>query len=110
MKNRWLIALSGVGIHLSIGSVYAWSVFSKPLQQAFGWNLKQANLTFGLAIFMLGMSAAVMGHVVERRGRALPAASPPCSGPPACSVPPTPPPDGSSPIRPACGCSICSMA
>lgn len=68
MKNRWLIALSGVGIHLSIGSVYAWSVFSKPLQQAFGWNLKQANFTFGLAIFMLGMSAAVMGHVVERRG------------------------------------------
>jgi OFA family oxalate/formate antiporter-like MFS transporter len=68
MKNRWLIALSGVGIHLCIGSVYAWSVFSKPLQQAFGWSLKQANFTFGLAIFMLGMSAAVMGHVVERRG------------------------------------------
>lgn len=68
MKNRWLIALAGVVVHLSIGSVYAWSVFSKPLQQAFGWNLKQANFTFGLAIFMLGTSAAVMGHVVEKRG------------------------------------------
>lgn len=68
MKNRWLIALAGLGIHISIGSVYAWSVFSKPLQLAFGWNLKQANFTFGLAIFMLGISAAVMGHVVERRG------------------------------------------
>lgn len=28
-KNRWLIAASAVGIHLSIGSVYAWSVFSR---------------------------------------------------------------------------------
>jgi OFA family oxalate/formate antiporter-like MFS transporter len=68
MKNRWLIALAGLGIHISIGSVYAWSVFSKPLQQAFGWSLQQANLTFGLAIFTLGVSAAIMGHVVEHRG------------------------------------------
>lgn len=30
-KNRWLIALAGVGIHISIGSVYAWSVFTGPL-------------------------------------------------------------------------------
>lgn len=68
MKNRWLIALAAVGIHICIGSAYAWSVFSKPLQTAFGWSLKEANLTFGLAIFFLGMSAAVMGHFVEKRG------------------------------------------
>lgn len=67
-RNRWLIALAGVGIHICIGSVYAWSVFSKPLQTAFGWNLKQTSFTFGLAIFTLGISAAFMGHVVERKG------------------------------------------
>lgn len=67
-RNRWLIALSGVGIHICIGSVYAWSVFSKPLQSAFGWSMKEANFTFGLAIFTLGISAAAMGHVVERFG------------------------------------------
>ncbi|MEB3752132.1 hypothetical protein [Geobacillus sp. B4113_201601] len=38
MKNRWLIALSAVGIHLSIGSVYAWSNFTNPLKQLFGWS------------------------------------------------------------------------
>ncbi len=67
-RNRWLIALASVGIHICIGSVYAWSVFSKPLQSAFGWNLKETNFTFGLAIFTLGISAAIMGHVVERNG------------------------------------------
>lgn len=67
-KNRWLIALAAIGIHLCIGSVYAWSVFSKPLQSAFGWSLSETQLTFGLAIFMLGFSAAFMGRMVERRG------------------------------------------
>ncbi|WP_028454473.1 L-lactate MFS transporter [Chitinilyticum litopenaei] len=67
-KNRWLIAAAGVGIHISIGSVYAWSVFSKPLMAQFGWSLKEVGFTFGLAIFLLGTSAAVMGHVVEKRG------------------------------------------
>ncbi|MCL5808680.1 MAG: hypothetical protein M0009_02280 [Deltaproteobacteria bacterium] len=39
-KNRWLIAASAVGIHLSIGSVYAWSVFSRPITTQLGWGFK----------------------------------------------------------------------
>lgn len=68
MKCRCFIAAGAVGIHISLGSVYAWSVFKKPFMDAFGWNEFEAGLPFGLAIFVLGMSAAVMGHVVERRG------------------------------------------
>jgi MFS transporter, OFA family, oxalate/formate antiporter len=67
-KNRWLIALSAVGIHISIGSVYAWSVFTKPLQQEMGWGLKQISFTFSLAILFLGLSAAFLGHFVEKFG------------------------------------------
>jgi MFS transporter, OFA family, oxalate/formate antiporter len=67
-KNRWLIALSAVGIHISIGSVYAWSVFTKPLQEQMGWGLKQISLTFSLAILFLGLSAAFLGHFVEKFG------------------------------------------
>ena len=68
MKNRWLIAVSAVGIHISIGSVYAWSVFNLPLENAFGWTKSDVAITFSLAIFFLGMSAAVMGRFVERNG------------------------------------------
>ncbi len=68
VKNRWFIAASAVGIHISIGSVYAWSVFSKPLMEEFGWSLKEVGFTFGLAIFFLGISAAFMGHFVEKHG------------------------------------------
>lgn len=67
-KNRWLIALAGVGIHISIGSVYAWSVFTGPLQESIGWSLSDVSFTFSLAILFLGLSAAFMGHFVEKYG------------------------------------------
>lgn len=68
LKNRWLIAASAIGIHASIGSVYAWSVFNKPLEALFGCSKNEVALTFSLAIFFLGTSAAVMGRFVEKHG------------------------------------------
>jgi OFA family oxalate/formate antiporter-like MFS transporter len=69
MKNRWLIAASAVGVHASIGSVYAFSVFKKPLGELLETATNnQIALTFSLAIFFLGMSAAIMGHFVEKHG------------------------------------------
>ena len=35
LKNRWLIAVSAVGIHISIGSVYAYSVMTNPVKDIF---------------------------------------------------------------------------
>ena len=67
-RNRWLIALSAVAIHLSIGSAYAYSVFKRPLTDALGWSATETSVAFTLAIFFLGMSAAVFGQFVERRG------------------------------------------
>ncbi len=68
VKNRWLIAAAAVGIHISIGSVYSWSVFTTPLNETFGWGLTGISLTFSIAILFLGLSAAFMGHFVEKYG------------------------------------------
>ncbi|MFG6113898.1 OFA family MFS transporter [Halobacillus sp. MO56] len=68
VKNRWLIALCAVGIHISIGSVYAWSNFTTPLGEKFGWSSSQVQFTFSLAILFLGLSAAFLGWFVEKYG------------------------------------------
>ncbi|SEA07178.1 MFS transporter, OFA family, oxalate/formate antiporter [Thalassobacillus cyri] len=68
VKNRWLIALCAVGIHISIGSVYAWSNFTTPLGDKFGWSSSQVQFTFSLAILFLGLSAAFLGWFVEKYG------------------------------------------
>jgi len=67
-KNRWLIALSAIAIHLSIGSTYAYSVFKNPLSDLLGWNGKEVTLSFTIAIMFLGMSAATFGRFVEKWG------------------------------------------
>jgi regulator of sigma E protease len=70
-KNRWLMALSAVGVHICIGSVYAWSVYVKPIQAQMNWDLTDVTIAFSVAIFFLGLSAALMGKFelkIERAG------------------------------------------
>ncbi len=67
-KNRWLIALSAIAIHLSIGSVYAYSVYKQPLSNEYGWDGTDVAFSFTIAIFFLGLSTAIFGRFVEKRG------------------------------------------
>ena len=46
MRNRWLIALAAIGLHISIGSVYAWSVLTRPIMVDTGFTLSQTTWTF----------------------------------------------------------------
>ncbi len=67
-RNRWLIALSAIGIHMSIGSVYAWSVLTRPVMEAMGLTLSETTWAFSIAILFLGTSAGFLGPLVERLG------------------------------------------
>jgi len=67
-KNRWLIAASAVGIHVSIGSIYAYSAWKMPLENTFGWSSTRTAMAFSIAIFFLGLSAAFLGRFIEKRG------------------------------------------
>ncbi|WP_296003172.1 OFA family MFS transporter [uncultured Veillonella sp.] len=68
MRNRWLIALAAIGLHISIGSVYAWSVLTRPIMSDMGFTMSQTTWTFSLAILMLGLSAGFLGSFAERIG------------------------------------------
>ena len=67
-RNRYGVAIAGVILHLMIGGVYAWSVFTKPISAYTGWKETSVSFAFSLAIFFLGMSAAFMGRLVEKFG------------------------------------------
>lgn len=68
LPNRWIIALCGVLIQMMLGTVYAWSVFKKPLIQVHGWSEYMVGITFALTIFFLGFSAALGGRLVDKAG------------------------------------------
>lgn len=66
--SRWLIPPAALAIHLSIGQVYAFSVFKPFLEARFGVSHTAIGWIFSIAILMLGLSAAFAGTWVERVG------------------------------------------
>ena len=74
--SRWLVPPAALAVHLSIGQVYAFSVFKIPLTQSLGithsapedWGQPALAWIFSIAIAFLGLSAAVFGRWVERSG------------------------------------------
>jgi MFS family permease len=66
--NRWLVALGGVVLMACLGTVYAWSVYTQPLQAAFGWTSTRATAPFSIAIFFLGVGAVLGGRWQDRAG------------------------------------------
>ncbi len=74
--SRWLVPPAALAVHLSIGQVYAFSVFKIPLTQSIGikhsvsgdWDQPALAWIFSIAIAFLGISAAVFGRWVEANG------------------------------------------
>ena len=78
--SRWLVPPAALAVHLSIGQIYGYSVFNKPLTRQIGgdltattgaagdWSLFQVGLIFSVALFFLGASSALFGKWVEREG------------------------------------------
>lgn len=66
--NRWLVPPAALAVHLSIGQVYALSVFKGPLEDRLNISHTQSGILFSIAIAMLGLSAAFGGRWMERHG------------------------------------------
>jgi len=74
--SRWMVPPAALCIHLCIGQAYAFSVFNLPMTRLLGvtdsapgdWTLTDLGWIFTLAIFFLGVSAAIFGRWVEEGG------------------------------------------
>ena len=65
--NKWVrAAIPALLLHCSIGTVYCWSIFSQDIADYIGFSKGATEWAFSFAIFFLGMSAAFLGHVVEK--------------------------------------------
>lgn len=66
--SRWLIPPAALAVHLSIGQVYATSVYKTSLVEHFDSSQTAIGVIFSIAIVMLGLSAAVLGKWVDHGG------------------------------------------
>ncbi|MEQ8171911.1 MAG: OFA family MFS transporter [Candidatus Eremiobacterota bacterium] len=67
-NKRWLIAIAGVIMQVSLGTVYAWSVFKKPIMTNHGWTETSTQVTFMICIGMIGLAAAFGGTLLDKKG------------------------------------------
>lgn len=67
-KNKWLIALSAIAIHLSIGGAYAYSVYKNPITTQLGWSMTNVTIAFTIMMGLAGFAAALFGSFVEKQG------------------------------------------
>jgi OFA family oxalate/formate antiporter-like MFS transporter len=68
LPNRWVLATTAFLMQLALGSVYAWSVFLKPVISLYHVSRLQANLTFSIVLLALGVTAGFGGYLNNRFG------------------------------------------
>ena len=66
--NRWWRVVGALLMNLSLGSLYAWSIFVAPLEKEFGWNRAQTSWVFTIAVFVFGMSFVIAGRLQDKMG------------------------------------------
>eukprot|EP00397_Hematodinium_sp_SG-2012_P050979 GEMP01059495.1.p1 GENE.GEMP01059495.1~~GEMP01059495.1.p1 ORF type:complete len:397 (+),score=57.96 GEMP01059495.1:92-1282(+) len=74
--NRWLVAPASFLVQISIGSVYAWSMWNFPLTHELGvvasaandWSLVEVIRCFSLTATSLGFTTFFLGPWAERAG------------------------------------------
>src|SRR5919201_2874799 len=68
LPNRWVLAITAFLMQLALGSVYAWSVFLKPVIALYHVSRLEANLPFSIVLLALGVTAGFGGYLNNRFG------------------------------------------
>ena len=73
-STRWSLVVAGFIINLCLGTIYAWSVFRKPIEAA-PYSLTKAESVIPFSVFLLafGVSFAFSGRMVGKVGPRRPA-------------------------------------
>jgi MFS family permease len=66
--NRWLVCLAGTIVMICLGTVYSWSLFTRPLIASYHWSNTETTWAFAIAIFMVGIGAVVGGRWQDKVG------------------------------------------
>lgn len=66
--NRWLVVAGGLIVQIVLGTVYAFSVFVKPLETEFGWERTTTQWAFSFALLSFAITMIPAGRLQDRIG------------------------------------------
>ncbi len=66
--SRWTVIAGGLIVQIILGTVYAFSVFVKPLETAMGWNRSTTQWAFSIALASFALMMIPAGRLQDRIG------------------------------------------
>lgn len=67
-SRAWVVAISGTIINLCLGVLYAWSVFSKALQDDLGFSVTATQIPYSVAIIVFALFMVPAGIMLDKVG------------------------------------------
>jgi MFS family permease len=67
-KGRWVFVLIGLIINISLGAVYAWSVFKKPLESLFHVGATESGMPFMFFLAFFALLMPFAGGYLDKYG------------------------------------------
>jgi len=64
----WRVTMAGLGINLALGVLYAWSIISAAVPEAWKWDDKQKGLPYALACLVFALTMVPAGRAQDRFG------------------------------------------
>jgi OFA family oxalate/formate antiporter-like MFS transporter len=74
VMNRWIIVIGGILIQLALGSIYAWSAFTGPLQgtqtlpSEFAFSKTETQLIFSVGLLVFAIFTIIGGRLQIKHG------------------------------------------
>ncbi len=67
-NNRWTVVAGGLIVQIILGTVYAFSVFVRPLEAEFGWERATTQWAFSFALISFAIAMIPAGRLQDRIG------------------------------------------
>jgi MFS transporter, OFA family, oxalate/formate antiporter len=67
-SERWIVLAAGFVIMSVAGTIFSWSLYTRPLIAFFGWSSIQVALVFSLVIVFIAFGAVIGGFAHDRFG------------------------------------------
>jgi nitrate/nitrite transporter NarK len=68
LNRGWIVTLSGTGINLALGILYAWSVFKGAIPESWGWTNAQKAFPYAVACFVFSLAMVPAGRLQDKIG------------------------------------------
>jgi len=67
-SKGWIVTLSGTGINLALGVLYAWSIIAKSLTKDWGWTATMASKPYAVACGVFAIMMVFAGRAQDKYG------------------------------------------